>query len=38
MECQYIVAVLKEKIESNKLIKSSNIVVKLSENDRPFKN
>lgn len=38
IECQYIVAVLKEKIQGNELLKSSNIIVTLSENDRPFKN
>lgn len=37
-ECQYIVAVLKEKIQDNDLIQESNIVVTLSENDRPFRN
>jgi len=38
IECQYIVAVLKEKIQDNDLIQKSNIVVTLSENDRPFRN
>ncbi|MCM3441420.1 hypothetical protein ACUIJN_19380 [Metabacillus halosaccharovorans] len=38
IECQYIVAVLKEKIRSNELIKTSNVIVTLSENDRPFRN
>ncbi|MFD3261397.1 hypothetical protein ACE3MQ_22645 [Paenibacillus lentus] len=38
IECQYIVAVLKEKIQDNDLIQESNIVVTLSENDRPFRN
>lgn len=38
LECQYIVAVLKEKIQDNDLIQESNIVVTLSENDRPFRN
>lgn len=38
IECQYIVAVLKEKIRGNELIKSSNIIVTLSENNRPFRN
>lgn len=38
IDCQYIVAVLKEKIQDNDLIQESNIVVTLSENDRPFKN
>lgn len=37
IECQYIVAVLKEKIRDNGLIQSSNIIVTLSENDRPFR-
>lgn len=37
IECQYIVAVLKEKIQGNDLINTSNIVVTLSENDRPFR-
>lgn len=37
IECQYIVAVLKEKIQDNDLIQESNIVVTLSENDRPFR-
>ncbi|WP_342536515.1 hypothetical protein [Sporosarcina sp. FSL K6-3508] len=37
IECQYIVAVLKEKIRDNELIQSSNVVVTLSENDRPFR-
>lgn len=37
IECQYIVAVLKEKIQDNELIKNSNVVVTLSENDRPFR-
>ncbi|MBM7572951.1 DUF2326 domain-containing protein [Aquibacillus albus] len=36
IEGQYIVAVLKEKIQDNDLIQKSNIVVTLSENDRPF--
>lgn len=34
--CQYIVAVLKEKIESVEAIHESNIVVTLSEQNRPF--
>lgn len=38
IECQYIVAVLKEKIQDNDLIQESNIVVTLSENNRPFRN
>lgn len=38
IECQYIVAVLKEKIEGSDLIKDSNIIVTLSENNKPFKN
>lgn len=38
IECQYIVAVLKEKIQDNDLIQESNIVVTLSEDNRPFKN
>lgn len=38
IECQYIVAVLKEKIRSNELIQSSNVIVTLRENDRPFRN
>lgn len=38
IECQYIVAVLKEKIQDNDLIQKSNIVVTLSENERPFRN
>lgn len=38
IECQYIVAVLKEKIQDNDLIQKSNIVVSLSENERPFRN
>ncbi|MGW7900157.1 hypothetical protein ACWEZE_10400 [Staphylococcus shinii] len=38
LECQYIVAVLKEKIEGSDLIKDSNIIVTLSENNKPFKN
>lgn len=38
IECQYIVAVLKEKIQDNDLIQKSNIVVTLSEDDRPFRN
>ncbi|PEJ46593.1 hypothetical protein CN676_25100 [Bacillus wiedmannii] len=38
IECQYIVAVLKEKIQGNELLKSSNIIVTLSEDDRPFRN
>lgn len=38
IECQYIVAVLKEKIQDNDLIQKSNIIVTLSENDRPFRN
>ncbi|MBG9689920.1 hypothetical protein ABD91_03170 [Lysinibacillus sphaericus] len=37
VECQYIVAVLKEKIQDNDLLQKSNIVVTLSENDRPFR-
>ncbi|MFS1133374.1 hypothetical protein [Enterococcus hirae] len=37
MECQYIVAVLKEKINGNNCIDDKNILVSLSENDRPFK-
>lgn len=37
IECQYIVAVLKEKIRHNELIQSSNVVVTLSENDRSFR-
>lgn len=35
--CQYIVAVLKEKIENIDTVQKSNIIVTLSENDRPFK-
>lgn len=38
IECQYIVAVLKEKIKDNDLIQESNIVVTLSEKNRPFRN
>ncbi|MCV9887027.1 hypothetical protein [Metabacillus halosaccharovorans] len=38
IECQYIVAVLKEKIRGNELIKGSNVILTLSENDRPFRN
>ncbi len=38
VECQYIVAVLKEKIQGHDLIQESNIIVTLSENNRPFKN
>ena len=38
IECQYIVAVLKEKIRGNELIKSSNVIVTLCESDRPFRN
>jgi uncharacterized protein YydD (DUF2326 family) len=38
IECQYIVAVLKEKIRGNEVIKRSNVIVTLSENDRPFRN
>lgn len=38
IDCQYIVAVLKEKIQDNDLIQESNIVVTLSENNRPFRN
>lgn len=37
MECQYIVAVLKEKIDGNDYIDNRNISVTLSEKDRPFK-
>lgn len=37
IECQYIVAVLKEKIRDNDLIQESNIAVTLSENNRPFR-
>ncbi|MCL1702437.1 hypothetical protein [Lysinibacillus sp. Bpr_S20] len=37
IECQYIVAVLKEKVQDNDLLQKSNIVVTLSENDRPFR-
>ncbi|MED4592292.1 MULTISPECIES: DUF2326 domain-containing protein [Bacillus] len=36
IECQYIVAVLKEKIQDNDLQKT-NIAVTLSENNRPFR-
>lgn len=38
VECQYIVAVLKEKIQDNDLIQESDIAVTLSENNRPFRN
>ncbi|SDZ68659.1 Uncharacterized protein YydD, contains DUF2326 domain [Evansella caseinilytica] len=38
IECQYIVAVLKEKIKDNDLIEESNIKATLSENNRPFRN
>lgn len=38
IECQYIVAVLKEKIKDNKLVNDSDIIVSLSEKNRPFKN
>ncbi|ARF68058.1 hypothetical protein B7C51_09785 [Paenibacillus larvae subsp. pulvifaciens] len=37
MESQYIVAVLKEKIDGNEFITKSDIAVTLSEGDRPFK-
>ena len=36
-ECQYIVAVLKEKIESNSLIQTNDIKLTLSESERLFK-
>ena len=36
-ECQYIVAVLKEKIESNSLIQINDIKLTLSESERLFK-
>ncbi|UOR13599.1 hypothetical protein [Halobacillus amylolyticus] len=38
IECQYIVAVLKEKVQDKKLLEKSHVVVTLSEDDRPFKN
>lgn len=37
MEVQYIVAVLKEKIEKNDLITKDDVAVTLSETNRPFK-
>lgn len=37
-DCQYIVAVLNEKIENNNFVNESNIIVRLSENNRLFKN
>ena len=36
IECQYIVAVLKEKISGKKFIHGDNILVELSENEKPF--
>lgn len=36
IECQYIVAVLKEKISSKEFIHGDNILVELSENEKPF--
>ncbi len=36
IECQYIVAVLKEKISGKEFIHGDNILVELSENEKPF--
>lgn len=37
MDCQFIVAVLNEKIENNKQVAKNDIRLVLSENNRPFK-